>query len=595
MEKKINIKKAGIIALAFLILFLPTIAAIIVHGAGPVSEPDPTGKNSSSVTLVLPDGSSRTCTAKDNDGRYAMFRSINAHGTEISSLPDSVDKSSGVLGTVHAGDDTAAFTYYFSSDADACYFIDGDRKVYHIAKNDASALLADRELSAFLGIGSEQPVEPGTNTEPGTDKPVDPPVPPDVDFVLPVLTFNGETVIKPETIEWYAADSTGTFYSKKEANSEVSTFQLSSENEVSLMFDNPPSDCHVKAYDTKDSSTLYDGSYSKISLAKIPASTTVKFVISASWKQMTGSNSYGQASYTFFADVDVKIHAEFKLNRTTVNLGEFIILSAVNAENPADIVITSAPALNYTPKFFSDTVNGAKVVSTLLPFSYGMSKGEYNITVQYGEDSKTFKVTVKDYANGYVDGPTTQISAYSQSLVDEICTSAALEEYQSLLADITASSDNVRYAGGTFLDYRQSKVLSAKATLRMGFGRYITIKNASTKFSYEHAGWDFEVASGIEVPAMNSGKVVYVGTSALLGKCVVIDHGFGLMTWYAHLSETSVNIGDIVISGQLIGKTGMTGLSCQKYRLHIGATVYDVPISPDTLFTAANLTFPKFN
>lgn len=599
-NSKLTPKKLGIIAIALLILFIPTICAIAIYHAGP-AEGSEGGKQKTAVTIELPDGKKITANRGDEkDTTYALFRSLNSGAVPVSTLPADVDKTQPVVATFKDAKDTEVFTYYFSKDPAACYFVDGDRKVYNIAAADAEAFLARPDLAGFLNPGStdtDKPVTPpetvpGSETT-GPDQPIDP-----VNFVLPVLTYNAQNVIKPSHIEWYTADASGTFHIKTQDSSEVTTFALSSESQFGLAFDIAPDDCVVKAYDSATGVNLYDSSsFSKISLANLDHSTTVRFVISANWKHTENCTYYGNASYTFYVDVDVTVHAQFKINRSTINQGEFVIISGINVENLSRLQISSVPDLNYTPQFFTETINGISVVHTLLPISYGLNKGEYNITVSYGSDSQTFKVNVKDYANGYIDGPTTHLSTYPHALVNEVCTDIALIEYNRLLAEVTSATDSTRlFSDNTpFLDYRTAKLLNAKATLRMGFGRYITITNAAKAFSYEHAGWDFEVASGVEIPAMNSGKVVYVGTSTLLGKCVVIDHGYGLKTWYAHLSEISVSKDDIVKQGQSIGKTGTTGLASEKYRLHIGVTIYDIPVAPDSVFNKDYLNFPKFN
>jgi len=51
------------------------------------------------------------------------------------------------------------------------------------------------------------------------------------------------------------------------------------------------------------------------------------------------------------------------------------------------------------------------------------------------------------------------------------------------------------------------------------------------------------------------------GESGIYGNCIVIDHGFGLQSIYGHLSEFLVKKGDDVKKGQIIGKTGSTGLA----------------------------------
>jgi septal ring factor EnvC (AmiA/AmiB activator) len=52
-----------------------------------------------------------------------------------------------------------------------------------------------------------------------------------------------------------------------------------------------------------------------------------------------------------------------------------------------------------------------------------------------------------------------------------------------------------------------------------------------------------------------------VGDLGLLGKTVVVDHGCGISTVYAHLSETAINQGALVSKGDPVGRTGSSGLS----------------------------------
>jgi murein DD-endopeptidase MepM/ murein hydrolase activator NlpD len=75
------------------------------------------------------------------------------------------------------------------------------------------------------------------------------------------------------------------------------------------------------------------------------------------------------------------------------------------------------------------------------------------------------------------------------------------------------------------------------------------------------------------------GKVIYVGKLGLTGNVVVIDHGFGLRSLYAHLSETLVENGAFVEKGQKVGVCGKTGFT-KDLNLHFGLYVYDVPVSP---------------
>lgn len=76
-----------------------------------------------------------------------------------------------------------------------------------------------------------------------------------------------------------------------------------------------------------------------------------------------------------------------------------------------------------------------------------------------------------------------------------------------------------------------------------------------------HTGIDILNDVGTAVKSSGKGKVVFVGTRGGYGLTVEIDHGFGYKTIYAHLSSTNVKEGQIVNRGQVIAKSGNSGLS----------------------------------
>ena len=79
--------------------------------------------------------------------------------------------------------------------------------------------------------------------------------------------------------------------------------------------------------------------------------------------------------------------------------------------------------------------------------------------------------------------------------------------------------------------------------------------------------------------AANNGIVVYVGDLQIYGHAVIIDHGLGLMSLYGHMSKTSVKAGEHVAKGQVIGRTGNTGLALGDH-LHFGMYVHGVAVNP---------------
>lgn len=76
-----------------------------------------------------------------------------------------------------------------------------------------------------------------------------------------------------------------------------------------------------------------------------------------------------------------------------------------------------------------------------------------------------------------------------------------------------------------------------------------------------HSGIDVPAPTGTSIVAAGQGKVVYSGDMGGYGKTIVIDHGGGIMTLYAHNSRLLLSVGDSVTRGQKVALAGSTGLS----------------------------------
>ena len=94
-----------------------------------------------------------------------------------------------------------------------------------------------------------------------------------------------------------------------------------------------------------------------------------------------------------------------------------------------------------------------------------------------------------------------------------------------------------------------------------------------------HNGVDFPVGAGVPVAAANSGVVVVAEELYFTGNTVVVDHGVGLYTTYAHLSEIRVGAGEGVSRGSVVGLVGATGRATGPH-LHWGARLLAARVDP---------------
>ncbi|MBI3680712.1 MAG: M23 family metallopeptidase [Acidobacteria bacterium] len=94
-----------------------------------------------------------------------------------------------------------------------------------------------------------------------------------------------------------------------------------------------------------------------------------------------------------------------------------------------------------------------------------------------------------------------------------------------------------------------------------------------------HLGFDLAVTANTPVAAANDGKVIHAAPLGIYGNTIVVDHGLALQSIYAHLSRMQVKPGDAVKKGQIIGRSGSTGMAGGDH-LHFSMQVDGVPVNP---------------
>jgi len=150
--------------------------------------------------------------------------------------------------------------------------------------------------------------------------------------------------------------------------------------------------------------------------------------------------------------------------------------------------------------------------------------------------------------------PPTLIHGLSQPSADLIVEEIRLREasLSQLLASMKAKADRIARTPSIWPSRHPKRAISS----RYGYRRHPILNKVR-----HHDGTDITAPYGSSVVSTAKGTVTFAGYENYYGNMVKIDHGFGVETWYAHLSRTSVKAGQEVARGDAIGKLGSTGMS----------------------------------
>ena len=157
-------------------------------------------------------------------------------------------------------------------------------------------------------------------------------------------------------------------------------------------------------------------------------------------------------------------------------------------------------------------------------------------------------------------------------------------EYATLMRDSAAVTSMLRKLQGTTAGRKRYNTkytgtvsgLPVNGRITSGFGYRI---HPIRKDRRLHTGVDIAAASGTAIGAAGGGEVIAAGWRGGYGNCVIIDHGKGKTTLYAHMSRINVSVGKVVARNATIGWVGSTGLSTGPH-LHYEVRINGTPVNP---------------
>jgi len=378
---------------------------------------------------------------------------------------------------------------------------------------------------------------------------------------IPLMKVSGEDVIA-SSAEWKIKMVSGAY-------SAIDTSMLvPSQKNVkdysgasSISFTLEPDHYTVKVKD-EVGDILFDGDSYTFPELVIDRSKQIYVDVNATWYQSPDKGYYGSASYSFSAYVVAK--PEFYLSAHEAQPGSAVLLSCLNIPFDSEVSADFSPSLcNVT--LYRDGMN----LYTFIPVSYNAKPGSYNLKITVDKETHTLPLTVSEKT--FPVSSAFQSSLISADKVEACLNDEAVAEYNALLSAVAATDSTSLYYDGSLKDYQ--KLLS----LYKGFGFHL--RYTGSERTSRNDGVYFTAKAGSVLTSMGDGVVCAVGECAYLGKYIVVDHGYGLRSWYVTLGETSLQLGAEVKTGDAVGKSGNTGIALKGKTL-VMITVADTPVSP---------------
>ena len=472
----------------------------------------------------------------EKDGLVSLFSPITENFKDTVKIPEDFDRTNHFRAEVRYMNVETEYDFYFSFDNMIGYCTVGLNS-YKLSGSDTEKFLSSTFAEELYAAA-----------------------------VPPVMYSISGNVITPETVSWNYKTAGG-YYNVTQnyvSTDKVNTFEMS--GALGISFDKNPSRCAVKVF--KDGDLVFSGDSNGISSISFEKDESLRLEVKADWDYSNGVKYYGSTTYVF--DATVGERAEFHLTGDTFAIDSFCGIFCTNVKDPSKIEFISDPPFPNKPKFELSRDNAV----ALLPITSETATGKYKVILKYGATTQTFTINI----NMRVGSEMLECAADAETLTNAFLDSTQNEILQ-IKSFVAEKSKGEKLFYGTFLDYR-SEDIGAVQYSRFG-DAYANNLQDKVYFSDGHE-YRFDTVGGVSVPVLNSGLVIKKGYNSSLGNYVIISHGCGLATWYTHLSTVDVAVGEYVVKGEIIGKTGKTGLSHTE-NVMIYVTINDAFMNPQYL------------
>lgn len=207
-----------------------------------------------------------------------------------------------------------------------------------------------------------------------------------------------------------------------------------------------------------------------------------------------------------------------------------------------------------------------------------LAGNERQAGIYYHTKNKSFRKRKINLSDNFLQQKTPEFEALVPEVVEPVdiflyVNGEVRQQNRAQMVELSKQTSPTPLWEGAFLQQPNSSVLALFADYRDYYYKNKKIDKAV------HLGYDLASVARAEIPAANTGEVLFADYLGIYGQCVVIDHGLGLQTLYAHMSQLDVQPGEQVIKGQILGRSGATGMAGGDH-LHFGTFVAGLPVEP---------------
>lgn len=250
---------------------------------------------------------------------------------------------------------------------------------------------------------------------------------------------------------------------------------------------------------------------------------------------------------------------------------------------------------------FSDLLDRLTIVNDIIDYDQGVldqliatreaietvkaelevSQAAQEVKLAEQEEKKIAQAALVSEAQAVLDEISSDVDAVNE-LLDAENEAQALVDAE--IAKKQAAIEAERYANNVTIDTGTGYLwpLPGYYTLTSMFGPRI---HPITGAYNNHTGTDISASYGVSILAARGGQVITAEYHYSYGNYVVVDHGNGDSTLYAHMSSISVSEGDIIAQGTEVGKVGSTGSSTGNH-LHFEVRIAGSRVNPEQFYTS---------